>query len=266
MFGLLGPNGAGKTTTMRIVLGVLDADSGDVLWRGRPVGVAERRRFGFLPEERGLYPRMRVRDHIVYLARLHGLSRRAGEREADRLLGFLELADRASDRVEQLSHGNRQRVQLAGVLAHDPEVLVLDEPFGGLDPLAVRSLVELLMDRAAAGCTVLFSSHQLDLVEDLCQRVAVIDAGRLVLCGDVADLKAAAGRRILRVAVDTEAARWVPEGGRVVSSDARGVRLLLDAADDPLTIIDAARRVGRVRDFALELPSLNDLFLEAVGG
>jgi ABC-2 type transport system ATP-binding protein len=264
MFGLLGPNGAGKSTAMRIVMGVLRPDSGEVRWRGRPVGEAERRRFGYLPEQRGLYARMRIRDHLVYLARLHGLARAAAARAADELLERLGLGARAGDRVDALSHGNGQRVQLAASMIHDPDLLILDEPFSGLDPLAVETLAELLRERAAAGRTVVFSSHQLDLVEGLCESVAIVAAGRVVVAGMTETLKRGSHGRLLRIAVDVPPASWLPPGARVVDERPDAVRVAMEAAVDPLTVLDAARAAGQVRDFALELPTLNDLFLEAV--
>ncbi|HSJ74219.1 MAG TPA: ATP-binding cassette domain-containing protein [Miltoncostaeaceae bacterium] len=267
--GLLGPNGSGKTTAMRIVFGVIDADEGEVLYRGGPVGPAVRRRFGYMPEERGLYPDMRVRDQLVYLARLAGLGRERAGARADALLERLGVAERAGEPVQALSLGNQQRVQLAAALVHEPEALVLDEPFSGLDPVAVAGLSEIVSEAAREGRLVLFSSHQLDLVEGLCESVAVIDHGHLVMSGRVADLKEESGRRELRV--DLEAADGVHwdrgmVGVRVVASDADGVRLALDPGVDALGVLDAARGAGRVRDFALEQPTLAELFLEAVGG
>jgi ABC-2 type transport system ATP-binding protein len=266
--GLLGPNGSGKTTAMRIVFGVIDADRGEVRYRGRPVGPEVRRRFGYMPEERGLYPDMRVRDQLVYFARLAGLGRERAGRRADALLERLGVAERADEPVQVLSLGNQQRVQLAAALVHEPEALVLDEPFSGLDPVAVEGLSEIVSEAAREGRLVLFSSHQLDLVEGLCESVAVIDHGHLVMSGRVADLKEASGRRELRV--DLEAVNGVPwdrgmEGVRVVGSEADGVRLALDPGVDALAVLDAARGAGRVRDFALEQPTLAELFLEAVG-
>jgi ABC-2 type transport system ATP-binding protein len=209
MFGFVGPNGAGKTTLMRIVLGVLEADGGEVLWRGAPIGPEERRRIGYMPEERGLYPKMRVRDHLVYVARLHGVGEEEALAAAERWLERLGLQERAEEVVEALSLGNQQRVQLAAALVHDPEVLVLDEPFSGLDPVAVAGLSETLARRAAAGGTVLFSSHQLDLVESLCESVVVIDSGRLVMSGKVHELKRASGQRRLRLEVEgADGAAW----------------------------------------------------------
>ena len=234
--GLLGPNGSGKTTAMRSVFGVIPADAGEVRYQGVPLGVEQRRRFGYMPEERGLYPDMRVRDQLVYFARLSGVGADDAGRRTDGLLERLGLTDRAGDAVEKLSLGNQQRVQLAAALVHEPDVLVLDEPFSGLDPLAAASLSEIVQDAARAGRTVLFSSHQLDLVEDLCESVAVIDHGRLVMEGRVSDLKAESGRRELRIDVDGEDARRrlaAVAGVRVSSSDASGMRLALAPGASP---------------------------------
>src|SRR6187200_220498 len=166
--GFVGRNGAGKTTAMRISLGVLEADAGQVRWRGEAIDTGVRRRFGYMPEERGLYPKMKVLEQIVYLARLHGYSKSAATDAATALLERLGLGERLGDNVETLSLGNQQRAQIAAALVHDPDVLILDEPFSGLDPMAVDSVAGVLQERAAAGTAVLFSSHQLDLVERLC--------------------------------------------------------------------------------------------------
>jgi ABC-type Na+ transport system ATPase subunit NatA len=174
MFGFVGPNGAGKTTAMRIVLGVLEPDAGEVRRRGRPVDAQTRRRMGYMPEERGLYQKMRVRDQLEYFARLHGLSPKDARDSTTYWTERLGVAERSGDRVEQLSLGNQQRVQLAAALVHGPELLVLDEPFSGLDPVGVDVLAEVLAERARGGVPVIFSSHQLDLVERLCEAVAII--------------------------------------------------------------------------------------------
>jgi ABC-2 type transport system ATP-binding protein len=187
MFGFVGPDGAGKTTTMRIVLGVLAADRGAVRWRGAPVDLAVRSRFGYMPEERGLYPKMRVRAQLVYRARLHGAAE--PDSAAERWIERLGLSERAGDRVEQLSLGSQQRVQLAAALVHDPELLVLDEPFSGLDPVGVDVLSGVLREYADTGVPVVFSSHQLELVERLCEAVAILKDGRLVATGGVEDLR-----------------------------------------------------------------------------
>jgi len=267
LFGLLGPNGAGKSTVMKIVVGLLVADAGQVRWQGRPVGPDERLRFGYLPEERGLYAKMGVLDQIVYLGRLHGLTKPAATASATTWLERLGVSDRAGDKVEALSLGNQQRVQLAAALVHDPELLVLDEPFSGLDPVAVDALSAVLAERVEAGTTVIFSSHQLDLVEDLCESVAIVDRGRLVLRGPVAELKRSSDRRYLRILVEGAADGWAGglPGVQVTGDDARGTHLLLDPGTDALDILQRAATAGKVVDFSLDLPRLSQLFRRAVG-
>jgi ABC-2 type transport system ATP-binding protein len=189
MFGFVGPNGAGKTTTMRIILGVLAADAGEVRWRGQPIGAEERRRIGYMPEERGLYPKMRVRDQLAYMAELHGVSTEDAAAAAQRWMQRLDIDERAEEPVEALSLGNQQRVQLAVALVHEPDLLILDEPFSGLDPDGVDALSGALQEEIEArGVPVIFSSHQLDLVERLCDSVAIIAAGRIAVSGRVAEL------------------------------------------------------------------------------
>ena len=267
LFGLLGPNGAGKSTVMKIVVGLLAADAGGVRWRGRPVGPAERLRFGYLPEERGLYAKMSVLDQLVYLGRLHGMSKADAAASAAKWLERLGVGDRSGDKVEALSLGNQQRVQLAAALVHDPELLVLDEPFSGLDPVAVDALSAVLAERVDAGTTVIFSSHQLDLVEDLCESVAIVNRGRLVLQGSVAELKRSSDRRYLRVLVDGADGAWAGglAGARVTGTDARGTHLLLEPGADPLEVLQQAAQAGKVVDFSLDLPRLSQLFRQAVG-
>ncbi len=190
MFGFVGPNGAGKTTLMRIVLGVLAADSGEVLWRGAPIGGEQRRRIGYMPEERGLYPKMRVRDQLVFMGRLHGVEEAKALAAAERWMTKLGIAERAEEPVEALSLGNQQRVQLAVALVHEPDLLVLDEPFSGLDPDGVDALSGALTEEIRArGVPVVFSSHQLELVERLCDSVAIIAAGRIAAAGRLSEIE-----------------------------------------------------------------------------
>ena len=250
---------------MRIVLGVLEADRGQVLWRGRPVDAQTRRRFGYMPEERGLYPKMRVRDQLEYFARLHGLSPAAAADAAGYWIERLGVAERAGDRVEQLSLGNQQRVQLAAALVHDPEVLVLDEPFSGLDPVGVDVLAGVLGERAAGGIPVIFSSNQLELVERLCEAVAIINKGRLVAAGPVAELRASGGDRRYQVEVAGAAADWASGlPGATVLGRTNG-RVLLEVAHDgdEQRVLDAARAAGRVTHFSAVQTSLADLFRQA---
>jgi ABC-2 type transport system ATP-binding protein len=219
-----------------------------------------------LPEERGLYPKMRVRDQLEYFARLHGLSRAEAHDSAAYWIERLGVAERAGDRVEQLSLGNQQRVQLAAALVHGPELLVLDEPFSGLDPVGVDMLAAVLAERAAEGVPVVFSSHQLELVERLCEAVAIINRGRLVATGKVADLRAAGRTRRYRVGVDGAASDWVSGlPGATVVGKANG-RVVLELADgaDEQALLDAARAAGRVTHFSAVERSLADLFRQAV--
>jgi ABC-2 type transport system ATP-binding protein len=265
--GFLGPNGAGKTTTMRAIFGLTDLEAGAVRWNGAAIDSAQRRRFGYMPEERGLYPTMAIAEQVEYLGRLHGMSPRDAAVSTSTWLGRLGLADRAADKVESLSHGNQQRVQLAAALVHGPELLVLDEPLAGLDPTGVDDMGQVLVERARDGCGVLLSSHQLDLVEDLCQSVTIIDHGRLVVSGDVDDL-ATGGPRRLQVRVEGERdARWAAhlEGVRVSEVDGGAVRLVLDDDVDSDVVLRAAMVAGRVTTFSFERRRLSEVFREALG-
>jgi ABC-2 type transport system ATP-binding protein len=264
MFGFVGPNGAGKTTAMRIILGVLEPDAGQVRWRGQPMTDEMRKGVGYLPEERGLYPKMRVRDQLDYFARLHGLSAQDASSAADYWIERLGVADRADDRVEALSLGNQQRVQLAAALVHNPEVLVLDEPFSGLDPVGVDVLAEVLADRAADGIPVIFSSHQLELVERLCEAVAIINRGRLVAAGPVEELRAAGGERRWQVEVADAATDWASGLDGVTVLEKHNGRVVLAVEGDEQRVLDAARAAGRVTLFSGVQPSLAELFRQAV--
>jgi ABC-2 type transport system ATP-binding protein len=265
VFGFVGSNGAGKTTTMRIVLGVLDADRGTVLWDGKPIDFDVRRKIGYMPEERGLYPKMRVGEQLRYLAQLHGSTETDAASETDRWLERFALKDRAADEVQKLSHGNQQRVQLAAALVFDPLMLILDEPFSGLDPEAVDSMSEVLHECAASGTPVVFSSHQLDLVERLCDRVAIIQHGRLVALGSIDELR---GRGPLQIWVDAPAAKpgWADAlaDARVVETDGTRVLLELSSPADDQKVLQAALATGPVREFRRNVPSLLDIFRHAM--
>jgi ABC-2 type transport system ATP-binding protein len=263
--GFLGPNGAGKTTAMRSIFGLVALDDGAVLWQGAPIGMRERSRFGYMPEERGLYPRMRVRDQLIYLGELCGRSRGEAGRGVDGWLDRLNLGSRADERVDALSHGNQQRVQLIAALVNDPELLVLDEPFSGLDPLAVADLRELLADVAAAGAAVLFSSHQLDLVEDVCDDVVVIDHGHVVLTGRLQEMRDAALERWVDVRFRGSAPEWATlDGVEVVRAGDGWARLRIGDSDDLQAIVSAAGRPGQLLSLTYQPPSLSELFRQAV--
>ena len=263
--GFLGPNGAGKTTAMRAVFGLVELDAGTVRWHGVPVSAKERAQFGYMPEERGLYPRMRVRDQLVYLGQLCGRGAQDVGRSVDRWLERLGLAGRAADRLDALSHGNQQRVQLVAALVNEPDLLVLDEPFSGLDPIAMDAMGGLLAELAAGGATVLFSSHQLDVVEDLCQDVVIIEHGRVVLAGELAELRAKVPQRFVDIRYRGLAPDW-PELAPVTVIEAKDGRARLRVGRDT----DVAALLATVQDgtdvvsFAYQPPTLSELFHQAV--
>ena len=263
--GFLGPNGAGKTTAMRAVFGLVELDAGTVRWHGVPVSAKERARFGYMPEERGLYPRMRVRDQLVYLGQLCGRGAQDVGRSVDRWLERLGLAGRAADRLDALSHGNQQRVQLIAALVGDPDLLVLDEPFSGLDPIAMTAMGELLSDLTAAGATVLFSSHQLDLVQDLCQDVVIIEHGRIVLAGELAELRAKVPDRFVDIRYRGPAPDWSRlTPATVVEADDSQVRLRVGRDTDVAAVLAAVRDRADLVSFTYQPPTLSELFRQVV--
>ncbi|WP_448854174.1 ABC transporter ATP-binding protein [Corynebacterium frankenforstense] len=290
LYGFVGSNGAGKSTCMRIALGVLEADSGEVRVDGRPVDDAMRRTIGYMPEERGLYDKEPIGEQLAYLARLHGVGKQAAQANTEALLERLGLAERAGDKLNTLSLGNQQRVQLAAALVHDPEILVLDEPFSGLDPVAVDVMAELLREYAERGAPVVFSSHQLDLVQRLCDRIVIITDGRRRAEGTVAELRDA-GPVLFEVTVGAppiDDAAPAPEGGSVPGGAApdaasgaaepawlpEGCRLVERHGDTLLVEVDSAARdqellratlgAGPVHSFTRHRPDLTELFREVV--
>src|ERR1700730_6934004 len=266
LVGLVGRNGAGKTTTMRAVMGIFKPLGGSITWSGHPVGLSDRLRFGYMPEERGLYPQMRVLNQIAYFARLHGVEPGAATSQAQQWLTRLGLEGREQDRVVALSHGNQQRVQLAVALVYQPELLVLDEPFAGLDPSAVDSLSDVLRAEAARGTAVLFSSHQLDLVERLCQRIVILEQGRVVANGSLEELRARVPQQ-LRVRVATSA-DWTAalKGIEVVRKDSEGVLLAWTPGMDTQAVLRIAMEAGPIEHFGFESGGLVELYRELVAG
>ncbi|MBP2331781.1 ABC transporter ATP-binding protein [Corynebacterium freneyi] len=269
IYGFVGANGAGKTTTMRIALGVLSTDGGEVRLGDAPLDDTSRRTIGYMPEERGLYPKEKVLDQLIYFARLHGLDGPTAKDRAESLLETLDLSERAGDKVDTLSLGNQQRVQLAAALVHDPEVLVLDEPFSGLDPIAVGVMSRVLRERADRGIPVVFSSHQLDLVERLCDRVGIIRDGRMLAEGTVAELRAK-GPSLIGVDVPSAPANWADDVPGVASTTVAGggrtVVTLADGAPDDVDqqLLDLARSHGPVHSFGPVNIPLTELYQEVV--
>jgi ABC-2 type transport system ATP-binding protein len=265
IFGFVGSNGAGKTTTMRIALGVLEADAGQVRWDGQPVDLTTRRQIGYMPEQRGLYPRMKVAEQLVYLAQLHGMEQGRAIAAANVWTERLGVAARHDDEVQKLSLGNQQRVQLAAALIHDPQILVLDEPFSGLDPVAVDVMSGVLREKADAGVPVLFSSHQLDLVERVCDRVGIVRSGSMVAVGAVDELQAAGAERLV-VSAPGAPPGWADTLPGVVTATyaPRHTELELAPQTDDQVVLKAALATGPVREFARRRASLTDLFRHIV--
>jgi ABC-2 type transport system ATP-binding protein len=273
VLGFLGRNGAGKTTTMRSIFGLVDLEGGRIAWNGEPVGRETRFHFGYMPEERGLYPRMTVADQLVYFGRLRRLDAATSRAEAERWMDRLDILDRRDSPVDSLSHGNQQKVQLAVALVGDPELLVLDEPFSGLDPIAVSVLSAVIRERADQGVAVVFSSHQLNLVGDVCDDIAVITRGHVVLQGDLDELRRTAETRVLEVRL-----KGPPEGAwaaglarqlshsRLEAEDGDYARLNVDASTQLDEIVAALFSRGiDVSELHLEPPTLQQLFREAIG-
>ncbi|MFY9262402.1 MAG: ABC transporter ATP-binding protein [Actinomycetaceae bacterium] len=267
LYGFVGSNGAGKTTTMRIALGVLETDSGEVRLNGTPLDFETRKNFGYMPAERGLYPKMRVGDQLIYLARLQGMSAADARQSMEYWTERLGVDARRGDEVQTLSLGNQQRVQLAAALIHNPNVLVLDEPFSGLDPVAVDVMSAVLREKAQAGATVVFSSHQLDLVERLCDRVGICARGKIVAEGMIDDLRTTDSAHIaIRTGGDSQTLANVMQtvGAQVLSVHANTVTVVVPAHLDSQAVLRAALDVGPVYEFSPQRPHLQDIFKDVV--
>ena len=269
IFGFLGANGAGKTTTMRIALGVLGADRGEIRWRGTDSRTLPRATWGYLPEERGLYPRMVVLDQLVFFASLHGMARDVARRRALEWLRRLRVTDLAERRAEELSKGNQQKIQLISAVLHDPEVLLMDEPFTGLDPVNVALLRETLLELRDDGRTLIFSTHQMETVEAMCESIAIIDRGRVVIGGPLRQIKRESGRRLLKLSVDDDhRLGWLAAvpGARILRPGIDRTEIELDEATDPSDVLAAAVAAGaRVSHFEVDDPSLEQIFIDHVG-
>lgn len=266
LFGFLGPNGAGKTTTMRVALGILGADQGQVTWKGRPFSKQGRGFYGYLPEERGLYPKMRVDEHLEFLGRINGLDKLKARKETDRWLERFELDQVRKKRIEELSKGNQQKVQTIGTLLHSPELLILDEPFSGLDPVNTALLKSVLLESHQAGKTIIFSSHRMDQVEEICDEIVLINRGRLVLSGNLRQIKRSMGRQILRISLEGDQNFWAKIPGlTLLSARPDFLEFRLDGRVDPNHVLSEALGAGQVVHFELVEPSLDQIFVEKVG-
>ncbi|KGN31711.1 ABC transporter ATP-binding protein [Knoellia sinensis KCTC 19936] len=262
MTGFVGGNGAGKTTTMRLIMGLLATHGGEVRWNGSPIKTLDRRRIGYMPEERGLYPKQKVLDQLTYLGELSGMTASAARTSIMEHLERFGLEDRAGERVEKLSLGNQQRVQIIAALMTQPDALILDEPFSGLDPQAVDSMVDLLREHASRGVPVLFSSHQLELVERLCDRLVVLAKGRVVAAGSVGELRGVGPVRY-RITLGGDAG-WLRDLAGIHVHDVDGSSALVEFQDEAArpALLAAAVDRGDVLDFARRIPALSEIYRE----
>ena len=268
LFGFLGPNGAGKTTTMRMILDLLRPDSGRITWNGQDVSNVPRRDFGYLPEERGLYPKVEVEEQLLFLARLHGLSKSAARKYLDEWTRRFQITEYRKKKVEELSKGNQQKIQFLATILHDPLILIMDEPFSGLDPINATLLKEAFEEMHRRGKTIIFSTHQLEQVEELCQDVVIINKGQTVVQGSVREVKRQHGRNVARLKLDNDAeARWLEElpGVQVTKRRQDYIEMQIRANLNPNLIVEEAlRRGGVISRFELTEPSLTDIFIEHV--
>ena len=268
LFGFLGPNGAGKTTTMRLILDLIRPDSGQITWNGTPVRTVARRSFGYLPEERGLYPKMEVQAQLLFLARLAGLSKQDAHAALEEWLERFQITENRHKKVEDLSKGNQQKVQFLAAVLHDPTILIMDEPFSGLDPVNTAVLKEAFLELHRRGKTIIFSTHQLEQVEELCEDMVLINKGHVVVEGRVQEIKRQHGRQVARLTLDNDAeASWLDalDGVHVTARRQDYIELQLQAHLPPNLIVEAAlAHGGIISRFEVVEPSLTDIFIELV--
>ncbi len=267
---VVGPNGAGKTTTMRMILDIIRADSGTIAWNGTANTAVPRSGFGYLPEERGLYPKMGVDEQLLFIAQLYGASKRDATTRLDEWLERLNITENRKKRVEQLSKGNQQKIQFLAAILHDPDILILDEPFSGLDPVNAEQMKGAFLEMRDRGKTIIFSTHQLDDAQELCEEVAIIHRGQLMISGEILDVRKSMGRQVVKfAAAGGEPLTWLDRIPGVSVARTREDYLELavpdtDAAQDVLR--EAVKRGLAVTRFDISYPSLNDVFLGQVRG
>jgi ABC-2 type transport system ATP-binding protein len=269
IFGFLGPNGAGKTTTMRMILDIIRPDSGRISWNGEDVREVPRRNWGYLPEERGLYPKVEVEEQLVFLARLNGLAKSAAREQLDEWLERFQITEYRKMKVEELSKGNQQKIQFLATIIHDPLILIMDEPFSALDPINANLLKEALLEMHRRGKTMIFSTHQLEQVEELCEDVLIIDKGQTIIQGSVREVKRQHGRNAARLKLDNDPeALWLDtlEGVQVTKRRQDYIEMQIQSNLNPNLIVEAAlQHGGIISHFELTEPSLTDIFIEHVG-
>ena len=269
LFGFLGANGAGKTTTMRMILDLFRPDSGHITWNGSEVREVPRHVWGYLPEERGLYPKMRVDEQLLFLARLNGLSKQDAEKGLTDWLERFQISANRKKKIEELSKGNQQKVQFLATILHDPTILVMDEPFSGLDPVNANVLKEALLEMHRRGKTIIFSTHQLEQAEELCQDIVIINKGQSVVQGSVREVKHQQGRHVARLKLENDPeASWLEQlaGVHVTKRREDYIEMHIQANLNPNVIVEAAlHQGGIISRFELTEPSLTDIFIEKVG-
>ncbi len=266
MYGFLGANGAGKTTTFRMILGLLNASEGKVSWNGQPISYATSPQIGYLPEERGLYPKMKVEEQLVFLGELRGMKKSDAKLTLKKWLDRMEISHYANKKVEELSKGNQQKIQVIASLMHNPKLLILDEPFSGLDPVNVEMLKSAILDFRNNGATIIFSSHRMDHVEELCEQLSIIHHGKQIVSGTLREVKRSFGKQNVRIHSDHDLSLLdtVP-GVQAVHKTIEGAVYQVEAEQVAENLLTEALKSGAIRHFAIEEPSLQDIFIEKVG-
>ncbi|MFC5602385.1 ABC transporter ATP-binding protein [Sporosarcina koreensis] len=266
MYGFLGANGAGKTTTFRMILGLLNANEGQITWNNKTISYETSPEIGYLPEERGLYPKMKVEDQLIFLGELRGMKKADAKKSIDYWLERFEVSQNKNKKVEELSKGNQQKIQVIAALMHDPKLLILDEPFSGLDPVNVEMLKKAITDFRNNGATILFSSHRMDHVEELCEKLSIIHHGKQIVSGSLRDVKRSFDRQNVRIRSDHDLTGLdnVP-GVLSVAHSVEGAVFQIDDEEVANELLSAAVQAGPIRHFEIEEPSLQDIFIAKVG-